>query len=79
MINIVAVTNQGTEYLHDKHRAVIVPKTGADIICQSLNSARYKLEFKSEYWNVYTVAKYWKDYIPYKATRRNGKIYIKGA
>lgn len=57
-MKIVAITNNGQEFLFKVKTAHKVSNAGAEKICKILNHVRYKLNSPTEKWWVYEVGQY---------------------
>ena len=57
-MRIVAVTNDGSEFLYNFRTAHKVSNSGAEKICKILNNIRYDLKKPTEKWWVYEIGQY---------------------
>lgn len=57
-MKIVAITNEGQEFLFKVRTAHKVSNAGAEKICKILNHIRYNLRTTAEKWWVYDIDKY---------------------
>lgn len=74
MKKIIAKTNEGREFFYNRGDTYQVSNASAEIICNSMNAAKYQLK-PGELWKVYTVADYTFKYnTMFKAIRNRGKV-----
>lgn len=74
MKKIIAKTISGAEYIYSKLETYQVSNKSADIICQSMNRAKYNLK-NNEIWHIYTVSDYtYKNMTMFRAIINHGKI-----
>ncbi|MBO7734299.1 MAG: hypothetical protein J6S67_17170 [Methanobrevibacter sp.] len=72
---VVAKAIKGQEYLYNRNTVLLIPSASAQLICDSLNSARYQLK-DGEVWHLFERDWYTEQLAVGKAYKRKNKVYI---
>ena len=72
---VIAKAIKGQEYLYNRNTVLLVPAASAQLICDSLNTAQYRLK-DGEVWHLFERDWYTEQFAVGNAYKRNGKVFI---